>query len=126
MRAFFWENVQQIVKFSRRYNAQLEQWCQFEQYSPRDVKKCLDDTLGRYTAINVTDEHEHGTIEIRVFRGTLKYEALMGSLEFCDALAHYVKIASAFSMKWQPFIEWVKRQQRYPNLINYWRERECA
>jgi len=41
----------------------------------------------RYTAVNTCNEK---TVEIRIFKGTLKYQTILGTIEMCHALVKFV------------------------------------
>jgi hypothetical protein len=59
----------------------------------------------RYEAINLTGRE---TIEFRIFRGSLKYEAVIAAVEFCHALLEYCARpeTAAGGLNAQAFIRW--------------------
>ena len=59
----------------------------------------------RYEAINLTGG---ATIEFRIFRGSLKYEAVIAAVEFCHALLEYCARpeTAAGGLNAQAFIRW--------------------
>lgn len=59
----------------------------------------------RYEAINLTGSE---TIEFRIFRGSLKYEAVIAAIEFCHALLDYCARpeTAAGGLNAQAFIRW--------------------
>lgn len=59
----------------------------------------------RYEAINLTGRE---TIEFRLFRGSLKYEAVIAAIEFCHALLEYCARpeTAAGGLNAQAFIRW--------------------
>lgn len=59
----------------------------------------------RYEAVNLTGRH---TLEFRVFRGSLKYEAVIAALEFCHALMEYCARpeVTVAGLTWRPFLDW--------------------
>ena len=66
---FVEKNWNELLKFSRRTNRQLERWA--ARYGYKDTPKEMMDQaknhrLGRYTCVNLTNAN---TIEIRIFRG---------------------------------------------------------
>lgn len=77
----------ELMNFSRRSDSQMH-WCQFlSDYKHTDK---IDSTIyikenkhgtGRYMALNLEND---ATIEFRLFRGTLKYETFMASVEFVN------------------------------------------
>jgi hypothetical protein len=73
------ENDAFLTALARRYNTQ---YCRY-------LEKDLENAAypgDRYEAVNLTGRH---TIEFRVFRGSLKYEAVIAAAEFCHALLEY-------------------------------------
>lgn len=79
-----------LIAFSRRKPSQLQHWAQFlsdrvnkdsgEIKSLYYIKKHKD-TSSRYQALNLTNRN---TIEFRIFRGTLKYETFMATIELVN------------------------------------------
>ena len=80
----------ELLKFSRRTNRQLERWA--ARYGYKDTPKEMMDHAksyhyGRYTCVNLTNED---TVEIRIFRGTLKYNTLAATIQLTDHLCDVV------------------------------------
>lgn len=106
----FWDN---IVKFSRRKNSDLNQWCKryhwitptfVQTYAnkPNELTRFLIDQLDycgngygehdeRYHAVNIQNAN---TIEFRIFRGTLRYTTFIACIEFVSDLIHYARVTS--------------------------------
>ena len=79
----FWDK---LVRFSRRTETQLNHWAlrydaKDQQYST--VKNMAKREGSRYMAINLQNEH---TVEIRMWRGTLKPETFFGTLQLVDLI----------------------------------------
>lgn len=79
---------QEIIAFSRRTSSQIENWCKFlSDVKENDDCKSLyfikknKNTLTRYMALNLTN---YNTIEFRIFRGTLKFDTFMASVELVN------------------------------------------
>lgn len=74
----------------------------------------------RYTPVNVCNRQ---TVEIRIFRGTLKYPTLMGTIEICHALVNWLNTVPVTRIYHtekliQEFIEYIKHNKdRYPHVI---------
>jgi len=68
-----------ITALARRYNTT---YCKVAEKNIEDAHLAGD----RYEAINLTG---NATIEFRVFRGSLKYEAVIAAVEFCHALLEF-------------------------------------
>jgi len=76
-------------------------------------------TSGRYSAINTEND---STIEVRVFRGTLRKERVLSALEFVHAAVEYTRnlkmVASEKPLSWIKFIGYVSdNSKQYPNLF---------
>lgn len=78
--------------------------------------------LGRYTAVNLMPEN---TIEFRIFRGTLRYETFMATIEFthylCE-LARKLSDENFHAMAWSEFVSGIDTEE-YPELIDYLKRR---
>jgi hypothetical protein len=76
----------------------------------------------RYTPVNLTTH----TIEFRIFKGTLKWETVLASIEFCDAVISYCTQFGAGKMNDVDFAEWLRTsvtRKTYPALRLYLEER---
>lgn len=115
----FWP---EMLRFSRRTQSQLNRWA--SRYGVRlDPKAQLvhakNSNAGRYTAVNLTNPD---TIEIRIFRGTLKLNTLLATLQMVN---HLCEVAVSLSdcdlqeMGWHDFLERITE----PELIQYLKER---
>lgn len=84
---FVEKNWEELLKFSRRTQSQLDQWA--ARYGYKDQPKELLDHAkksahaGRYTSVNLTNKN---TIEFRIFRGTLKHNTLIATLQLLDRI----------------------------------------
>ena len=119
---FVEKNWNELLKFSRRTRRQLERWA--ARYGYKDTPKEMMDQaknhrLGRYTCVNLTNAN---TIEIRIFRGTLKYNTFLATLQLvnrlCDA-AIFMSDAELHAMSWSDFTSGIIE----PELIQYLKER---
>ena len=115
----FW---QELLKFSRRTESQLARWA--ARYGIKENPKATLDNAkknysGRYTCVNLTNYH---TIEFRIFRGTLKSNTLVATLQLvnkiCD-IAIKMTDEELTSLNWCDFVSSVEE----PELINYLKER---
>lgn len=116
----FWD---ELLKFSRRTQGQLNQWA--ARYGYKDQpKEILDHAksgrhAGRYTAVNLTNAD---TVEFRMFRGTLKYNTLIATLELLDCIidaAIYLTDDDLKAMSWSSFVIGCTQ----PELMQYLKER---
>ena len=118
----FW---QELLVFSRRTEHQLARWA--SRYGlkevPSDVYKHAKSNCGdRYKCINILN---YNTIEFRIFRGTLKYNTIIATLQLVDEIC---KVASSMSeeelsaISWNSFVTNID-VGRCPELIQYLKER---
>lgn len=120
---FFEKHWEELLKFSRRTNSQLERWAARYGYKdkPMDI---LDHAKsggnnGRYSCINLQNTD---TIEFRIFRGTLKYNTILATLQLvnrvCD-VAFALTDDEIKSMSWTTFVSACNETE----LIQYLKER---
>lgn len=122
---FFESNWNELLKFSRRTENQLNHWAKRYgwQYEPKaildDAKKCYS---GRYVCVNITN---YSTIEIRIFRGTLKFNTIHASIQLADAIcdtAIFMSDSEIKNLAWSTFVSELDKE-KYPELIRYLKER---
>ncbi len=96
---FFESNWCELLRFSRRNAAQLNRWAKRYGWkeTPADVlydakSKCRE----RYTCVNITN---YSTIEFRIFRGTLKYNTVIATLQLVDAVCDKAVLLSDEDIK---------------------------
>ena len=115
----FWP---ELLRFSRRTQGQLNRWAARYgmKLNPKDqMYHAKNSCAGRYTAVNLTNAD---TVEIRLFRGTLKLNTLIATLQLVD---HLCEVAVCMSdqelqdMSWFDFLDQVTE----PELIQYLKER---
>lgn len=115
----------ELLKFSRRNEHQMNRWA--ARYGYKDnPKEILDDAKkgcrGRYACVNIMNYH---TIEFRMFRGTLKYNTLIATLELvnkiCD-LAATLTDTEMQSLSWSDFVSSLDDEYER-ELITYLKER---
>ena len=120
---FFEKNWDELLKFSRRTQRQLDRWAARYGYKeqPRDIlehakKGCH---AGRYTCVNLQNSN---TIEFRIFRGTLKYNTLIATLQMVSRICDVAIFLSDEEIKAMPWSTFVAGCQA-PELIQYLKER---
>lgn len=116
----FWD---ELLKFSRRTPRQLDRWAARYGYKeqPMDI---LDHAkkgshAGRYTCVNLTNED---TIEFRMFRGTLKLNTLIATLQLVDWVCNVAINLSDEEVKaisWTTFVSGCTQSE----LVQYLKER---
>ena len=120
---FFEKHWEELLKFSRRTQRQMERWAARYGYKeqPRDILEHAKKGShgGRYTAVNLTN---CDTIEFRMFRGTLKLNTLIATLQLVDRIcdvAFYMTDDDLKSMPWTAFAAGCTQ----PELVQYLKER---
>lgn len=120
---FFEKHWEEMLKFSRRTQRQLERWAARYGYKDRPMD-ILDHAKkgyggGRYSAVNLQN---HDTVEFRMFRGTLKYNTLVATLQMLDRIcdvALFMSDDELRDMSWTTFMTGCQA----PELVQYLKER---
>lgn len=121
---FFEKHWEELLKFSRRTQGQLDRWAARYGYKdqPMDI---LDNakkgtSAGRYTCINLLN---YATIEFRMFRGTLKHNTIIATLQLVNRVC---EVAIALSDKEIKGLSWTSfvASCTEPELIQYLKERQ--
>ena len=84
----------------------------------KDISKTQFPQHGRYSPINLTDK----TLEFRIFRGTLRWETILASIEFCDATIWFAKQYGCADMNATAFNKFLRSavtRKTYPALRDY-------
>lgn len=123
---FMEANWNELLRFSRRTQYQMNRWAARYGYKehPADI---LDHAKkgyggGRYSCVNLQN---YNTIEFRIFRGTLKYNTFIATLQMVN---HICDVALVFSdeeirnLSWSSFVADIPKET-YPELIRYLKER---
>lgn len=115
----FWP---ELLRFSRRTERQMNRWAARYgmQLSPKEVMSYAKNSCaGRYAAVNLTNSE---TVEIRIFRGTLKLNTLLAALQLVNAIcdvAVFMSDDEIQALSWHGFLDQIKE----PELIRYLKER---
>ena len=119
---FFEKHWDDLVRFSRRKLSNLNRWAsRYATISPtakETYKKAKDSHAGRYVAVNLSNEE---TIEFRLFRGTLRYETFIATLQlvaFICELARNLSDRDFEEMSWRDFVLKVDAD-KMPELVSY-------
>ena len=118
---FLEKHWEELVKFSRRTQNQLERWAARYGYkdSPKEILKKAKGGYGRYTCLNLSPDE---TIEFRIFRGTLKKNTILATLHLIDRIcdvALYLSDGELKNMSWTTFVAGCTQ----PELVQYLKER---
>lgn len=123
---FFEKHWEELLKFSRRTEYQLQRWA--ARYGYKDQpSEILDHAkkgcgAGRYTCVNITN---YSTIEFHMFRGTLKCSTILATLQMIDVICDVALSFSDEEMKglsWTSFVAAIDRE-KYAELVAYLKER---
>jgi hypothetical protein len=77
--------------------------------------------LGRYTCVNLQND---ATIEFRLFRGTLRYNTLIATLQLVDQICSVALLYSDEEMAELTWSEFVSHLSNLPELVQYLKERQ--
>jgi hypothetical protein len=97
-------------------------WARFGDVSQTVIKEMKGKAYrGRYEAVNVTNS---STLEVRIFRGSLKKERVLMALELVNACWAYTKNmgSNAYingACDWSSFAAWCKDKEEYEELNGY-------
>lgn len=120
---FFENNWAFVKRFSRRKPDSLQRWAAryFTADSELDVKRTAKEIKDisfnsgeRYRAVNLCNR---STIEVRVFRSTLKLQTFLATLEFVHLIAEKCNVISDEQAESMPVSEWLEGASE--NLIRY-------
>lgn len=119
---FFEKHWEELLKFSRRTQKQLHHWA--ERYGLKEhPKQVLDIAKGsqeRYMCVNLTNYH---TVEFRMFRGTLKLNTLIATLQLLDRICDVAINLSDDELKDLSWTTFVAGCAHLPELVQYLKER---
>ena len=116
----FWR---EMICFSRRTEGQLERWARrygLEKQGSDILQKAKKGYYGRYVSLNLENKE---TIEFRIFRGTLKYNTLIATLEMVNEICTVCAQLTEEEMQDLSWIEFVKRVSNNAELVQYLKER---
>lgn len=111
----------EMLKFSRRSEYAMNRWAARYGYenSPKAIMDKAKKNYGRYVAINLCN---YQTIEFRLFRGTLKYNTLIATLELVNKICELAVLMDddeISKLSWSEFAAGIKETE----LIQYLKER---
>ena len=92
--------------------------------SPKELLEHAKSTnIGRYACVNLANAN---TIEIRMFRGTLKYQTFIATLQMVDEICTVAISLSENEMKslsWQDFVLAIQKDKK-PELLAYLKQKQ--
>ena len=117
----------ELLKFSRRTEYSINRWA--SRYGLSDSAKETYDRakksngLGRYVCLNLQN---YSTIEFRIFRGTLKFETFIATLQLVHEIcmqAIHTSDKVFEDMCWSDFVMGINKEKK-PELINYLKSKQ--
>ena len=135
------KNADFVRKLAGRHphiDEQARTYCAAEgQYAMENPSKALKGkSMSRYYMVNTTclrspeasrlgvsyvGERNFNTIELRVFRASLKKERLLAQIEFTHAVVMFCRVASMRDLNGASFLKWLKStDNRYPHLSDWY------
>ena len=122
---FFVENHRnELLRFSRRTQEQMDHWAARygRKNSPKEqMEHVKKQYAGRYTCVNLTNGT---TIEFRLFRGTLRYNTLIATLQLVNEICSVALSCSDEEMAALTWGEFVGQLSETPELVTYLKERQ--
>lgn len=107
----FWEEFAVLARrktgFARKYEGECFDKLPLEKI--QGMRRGADNYYGHGNAVNITPDH---TIELRLFKGTLKPETIKASIELADYIAHYVIRAKTSQLKYLEWIDFIKGAEK--------------
>ncbi len=105
-------NRAKVIKIAGRCS---DRWAKF---CDKDLRNGANRNDDRYEAINLQN---YGTIEFRIFKGTLHAGHVLANIEFVEALCQWaLQVPGEFCESWQVFWAYVtEHAARYSNFIAY-------
>jgi glutathione S-transferase len=88
---------------------------------------CLRPSEADRLGVHHVGERNFNTIELRVFRASLKKARLLAQIEFTHAAVMFCRVASMRDLNEQGFLTWLKStDNRYPHLADWYGIRRRA
>jgi len=82
---------------------------------------CLRSSEANRLGVSYVGERNFNTIELRVFRASLKKERLLAQIEFTHAVIMFCRVASMRDLNGASFLKWLKStDNRYPHLSDWY------
>jgi hypothetical protein len=88
---------------------------------------CLKRTEAERLGVEYVGERHFNTIELRIFRASLKRERILAQIEFAHAAVMFCRVASYRDLDYSSFIKWLRTTNNtYPNLADWYGVRRRA
>ena len=114
---FIYDNQRQVERIAGRKNNHYATFNDKGRVIPK--VKFGDQSNGRYSAVNLEPDE---TVEVRVFKGSLRKERVLSAIEFVTAVTEYTRqlpmIPKQNPFAWARFVHYVtEHSETYPNLF---------
>jgi len=102
----FWEEFAVLARRKTNYAQNYTSECfnKLPTEKVQDLRNGRESYGGHYNGVNISPKN---TVEIRLFKGTLKYETIIASIELVDYMVHFVRATPVKKLKglsWRDFI----------------------
>jgi hypothetical protein len=88
---------------------------------------CLKRSEAERLGVQYVGERSFNTIELRIFRSSLKRERILAQIEFTHAAVMFCRVASYRDLDYSSFIKWLRTTNNtYPNLADWYGVRRRA
>lgn len=113
--------TQDLVRLIAQRDA--NQYCVAIKKTITDGKRARNESGDRYQAVNVNEKYN--TLEVRIFKGNLRYSRVMKAIEFCDALVQFSAQCSVREAEApDAFLDWLHKQRHaYKHLCAFLAEK---
>ena len=116
---FYYTNPSLMNYISRRDEEAMDQWCNLSGTSSEAlVRRTKEKRSRKYLGIHLNWK---GTVEIRIFRGTLVRKSFLRNIEFAMASYEFSREVGMQDTKTNTFIKWLDDDMKYPNLRSHMR-----
>ena len=116
---FYYTNPSLMNYVARRDDEAMDQWCNLSGTSSEAlVRRTKEKRSRKYLGVHLTWK---GTVEVRIFRGTLIRESFHRNIEFAMASYDFSREVGMRDTTTNTFIKWLDDDMKYPNLRRYMR-----
>lgn len=114
----------EMFRFSRRSEYNMNRWSArygLEKTGKEILEKAKESGYGRYVAVNLRN---YSTIEFRLFRGTLKLNTFLATLQLVNEICRVALLFSEEEIEKMSWSVFVRDMTPYPELVQYLKERQ--
>ncbi|MDE6789678.1 MAG: amidoligase family protein [Ruminococcus sp.] len=114
----------EMFRFSRRNEYNMNRWSArygLEKTGKEILEKAKESGYGRYVAVNLRN---YSTIEFRLFRGTLKLNTFLATLQLVNEICRVALLFSEEEIEKMSWSVFVRDMNHYPELVQYLKERQ--